>query len=84
MIELFIWDYCPFCRKILKHLKEIGFTEHEDYELVDARPGTPGQKVLIEIGGKSQVPFLKDNDVLMYESLDIIDYLNQKKSRADA
>ena len=71
-------DY-PFecCGFILGHFideKSVG-TEYI------AAPNTKeeNKERLLTLGGKAQVPFLVDGDTMMYESDDIIDYLNQKK-----
>lgn len=52
-----------------------------DFEYVEASWGTPGREKLVAIGGKNQVPFLVDGDVNMYESQDIIQYLEKKFSK---
>ncbi len=41
--------------------------------------GSPSRKILRELGGQDQVPFLIDfdNGKTMYESEDIIDYLKE-------
>ena len=57
------------------HLKEndIKFNKHDVSE-------PENYEALQELGGKSQVPFLidEDNDVKMYESDEIIEYLKSK------
>lgn len=79
MIQLYVWDSCPFCRKVSQEAADIGLVEGEDYEEVAAGPGTPGRLVVEGRGGKAMVPFLTDGDVQMYESDDIIAYLRGKK-----
>ena len=59
-------------------MKGMGYKEGEDIQLVDAHQ-EENKKRLLTLGGKAQVPFLVDEDTTMYESDDIIDYLNQKK-----
>ncbi len=81
MIELYIWQSCPFCRKVLRAAEEMGLQEGKDYTVVDGAPGTPGRNTVLETGGKSMVPFLIDGDTSMYESDDIIAYL---KDRAES
>ena len=51
-----------------------------DYLIIDAAPGTPGRKKVVDTGSKSMVPFLMDGEHWMYESDDIIDYLKSKFS----
>ena len=74
MLKLFYADYCPYCKKVIQAFDELGVK----CELVDAEPDTPGRKELLELGGKGQVPFLVDGDVKMYESDDIIEYVEKK------
>lgn len=77
MIQLYIWNSCPFCQKVLKAAREIGLKENVDYIIVDGAPGTPGRAVVEKTGGKAMVPFLVDGTTSMYESDDIIAYLRQ-------
>ena len=64
--------------KVMRAAEEMGLREERDYLIVDAAPGTPGRKKVVDTGGKSMVPFLMDGDHWMYESDDIIDYLRSK------
>ena len=72
MLELFILDTCPYCKKVLKFLDE----NHIKYKTIDIS-NKESESSLIRIGGKRQVPFLIDNDrnIQMYESDDIIEYI---------
>ena len=78
--QLYQQDYCPHCIRVRKVINRLGIEEGKDYILKEARYGTKEQEELIKIGGKRQVPFLWDEDVQMYESKDIIQYLIQKYS----
>ena len=75
MIELYLRDGCPFCKKVLQAAGEFGLKEGEDFTVIDAAPGTPGREVVLSRGGKAMVPFMIDGDTSMYESGDIIEYL---------
>ena len=77
MIELYIQHSCPFCQKVLRAADQLGLTEGTHYSVVDAAPGTAGRKTVQSRGGRSMVPFLVDGDRAMYESLDIIAYLEE-------
>lgn len=57
----------------------MGLIENQDFELVDAGQGSKGFLELLELGGRRQVPFLQDGEVLMYESKDILKYVRNKK-----
>ncbi|MEE4166730.1 MAG: glutathione S-transferase N-terminal domain-containing protein [Desulfocapsaceae bacterium] len=75
MIELYLWDSCPFCRKVSMAVAELGLVESEDFQVIPAGPGTPGHLIVKERGGSQMVPFLIDGETAMYESDDIIAYL---------
>lgn len=72
MIELFILESCPYCKKVMKYLEE----NKIDYKKIDIA-NNDSERSLVQIGGKRQVPFLVDNErnIQMYESSDIIEYL---------
>lgn len=80
MIQLYMRDGCPYCQKVLLAAQELGLKENEDFSIIDAAPGTPGRDVVLSVGGKAMVPFLVDGDKTMYESGDIIDYLQKRFS----
>ena len=71
-LELFMFDTCPFCRRVLNYLDESGRT---DVELHNIHKNEADRQRLIEVGGMEQVPCLFVDGVPMYESLDIIDWL---------
>lgn len=71
-LELFMFDTCPFCRRVLNYLDESGRT---DVELHNIHKNEADRQRLIEVGGVEQVPCLFVDGVPMYESLDIIDWL---------
>ena len=72
MLELFYSDTCPYCRKVIDFFEEnnIDFIPREIHE-------SENYDDLMTIGKIAQVPFLldKDNNVSMYESDDIIEYV---------
>lgn len=76
MIELFMLDYCGYCKKVIAFLEENDIP----YKKIDISDKT-NEESLIRIGGKRQVPFIvdKDNGIEMYESNDIIEYLKTLK-----
>jgi glutathione S-transferase len=80
MVRLYQFASCPYCQRVLRLLDDLGLKSGKDYELVEASRGTPGRDEVINLGGASQVPFLVDADVKMYESSDIIAYLKRKFS----
>jgi len=76
MLELFILETCPYCKKVMAFLDE----NKMEYRKIDIT-NKENEESLIRIGGKRQVPFLidKDRNIQMYESNDIIEYAKTLK-----
>ena len=74
MLDLYVSQYCPYCKKVMNYLQE----NDVEFNMLDVADSVNFDK-LVKLGGKDQVPFLNDteNDVLMYESDDIIDYISK-------
>ena len=72
MLDLYILDTCPYCKKVMSYLDE----EKIEYNKINIEDKS-NEEALIKLGGKRQVPFLidKNRNIQMYESLDIIEYL---------
>ena len=72
MLELFVLESCPYCKKVIKFLDE----EHMEYKKINIE-NKDSEDTLIRMGGKRQVPFLVDSErnIQMYESDDILEYL---------
>lgn len=76
MLTLYVKTGCPFCGKVKDRIAELGIENQiEEKNIRDESVVAE----LIEKGGKQQVPFLIDGErgVEMYESDDIIAYLNE-------
>jgi len=75
MLQLYYKPSCPYCQRVLVANEAI----QAPLKLQNVLENTAFMTELIEKGGKRQVPFLHDTErnVLMYESLDIIEYLRQ-------
>ena len=73
MIELYIMETCPYCRKVTDFLydKKIEYVKKDVSDIKNAEE-------LMKFGGKNQVPFMIDGDTKMYESADIIEYVRKK------
>ena len=80
MIKIYVRFDCPYCRKVIDRIEELNLEKGKDYELIEAKNGTPGRETVLKIGGKEQVPFMIDNKVHMYESDDIISYIERKRT----
>lgn len=76
MLDLFILESCPYCKKVIEYMDE----NNIPYNKIDIS-NKESEESLIKIGGKRQVPFLVDNDrnIQMYESADIIEYAKTLK-----
>lgn len=74
MLELYILETCPYSRKVMNYLdeNEIPYNKHDISQ-------DDNLEKLIELGGMQQVPYLYDteNDIGMYESDDIINYIDE-------
>ena len=73
MIELYISETCPYCRKVTDFL----FDNNVHYAKKDISNRANLDKLMV-LGGKHQVPFMVDNDIKLYESDDIIKYVRDK------
>lgn len=73
MLFLYALEDCPYCKKVMKHLEEKNMT----YKFFNIKDPVNLDE-LLNLGGEEQVPFLVDTDhnVKMYESEEIIEYLN--------
>jgi len=84
MIEIYLAERCPFCVKVRVYLEEKGIP----YVLKPIKLGRQSSALkeeLTALGGKIQVPFLVDPErkVRMYESDDIISYLEEHYAPSD-
>ncbi len=71
-LELFKFDTCPYCQRVLK---EIARSDRTDIEMHDIHKSQDDRRRLIEEGGMEQVPCLFIDGKPMYESLDIVAWL---------
>jgi len=69
---------CPYCQKVRKKAEELGL----DFIWRNYQSAKGEDNWAYKIGGKAQVPLLVDQskDVVMYESDDIIQYLEDNYS----
>ena len=71
-LELFMFDTCPYCQRVIRVLNDSGRT---DVELRNIHQDAAAREQLIRVGGKEQVPCLFIDGQPLYESLDIIEWL---------
>lgn len=80
-LALYQFKSCPFCIKVRKEISRLSL----NIELRDAQHYPQHREALLQSGGKIQTPCLKitdeqGNNRWMYESGDIIKYLQQRFS----
>ncbi|WP_456445928.1 glutaredoxin family protein [Thiolapillus sp.] len=80
-MSLYQYAACPFCVKTRRAIRRLGL----NIELRDAKNDPSFRHELVQEGGKQQVPCLRieneDGSITwMYESSDIIDYLQERFS----
>lgn len=71
-LELFKFDSCPFCVRVLNSIREQGI---EGIRLRDTRSEEGAQADLVARGGRGQVPCLFIDGKPLYESSDIVNWL---------
>lgn len=76
MFRLYVKTGCPFCQRVLDYASQHNIPLQEK-NIYDEEQNL---KELLQIGGKQQVPFLLDEsaDISLYESDDIVEYLEQR------
>lgn len=81
-LTLYQYKACPFCVKVRRSMKRSAL----NIETKDAKRCEASKQELLAGGGQLKVPCLKitenGEDRWMYESSDIIDYLNNRFSKA--
>ena len=75
-LKLYMFETCPFCRKVLNEIESSGRT---DVELHNIHKSELDRMELISVGGKQQVPCLFIDGKPLYESQDIIDWLREHR-----
>lgn len=71
-LELFKKDSCPYCQRVMNHITASG---RRDVEYRDIVTDPENARRLMEVGGKRQVPCLFIDGEPLYESQDIIRWL---------
>ncbi len=73
-LTLYVGTTCPFCKKVESFMEEKGI---DSVEIKNIDEDKEAREYLIEKGGNKQVPCLFIGEKPLYESLDIIKYLNE-------
>lgn len=72
-LTLYQYSSCPFCQRVLQYMAQ----NEIELPLRDTLMDPDARHELIELGGKGQVPALRIGDEIMYESNDIIQWLEK-------
>ena len=70
-LVLYKFDSCPYCRRVQRVLDQLDLY----VEMRDTRTDPENHRVLFERTGRTQVPCLFIDDEPMFESADIVDWL---------
>ncbi len=76
-MTLYHVTWCPDCDVVRRKLADL----HVEYEQVIVPDFRPMRKVVQEVSGQYYVPVLKDGDIVLTETDDILDYLDKTYSQ---
>ena len=72
-VTLFHVDWCPDCHVVRQKLADLGLT----YDAVVVPDSRRMRTQVYEVSGQYYVPVLKDGDLVLTETHDILDHLNR-------
>lgn len=72
-LELFKRDTCPYCVRVMDAIERLG--AGDSIEMLDIQQDPAQAERLVAVGGKRQVPCLLIDGEPLYESSDIIRWL---------
>ena len=75
-VTLFHVDWCPDCHVVRQKLADLGVT----YESVVVPDSRRMRTQVYEVSGQYYVPVLKDGDLVLTETADILAYLDERYS----
>ena len=75
-VTLFHVDWCPDCHVVRRKLADVGLT----YEAVVVPDSRRMRAQVYEVSGQYYVPVLKDGDLVLTETDDILAYLDERYS----
>ena len=70
-LTLYIMQSCPFCGRVLRYMND----NNIEVPIKDINESPENRQELKEIGGKTQVPCLVIDGKALYESNDIIQWM---------
>jgi len=81
-LELYYFDQCPFCQRVLGTLRDLELTERVTMKNILAEPAY--RRELAELTGRTTVPCLKIDGKPMFESADITAWLESNRAQVAA
>jgi mycoredoxin len=78
-MTLYHVQWCPDCEVVRNRLDELNIS-YEDIVVPDFRPM---RKVVYDVSGQYYVPVLKDGDIVLTETHDILAHLDQRYDKVD-
>ncbi len=78
-LELFYYNQCPFCYRVVKIIDDLGLKDKINFRNVLENP--QDRQYHMDKTGRTTVPCLYINDSPMFESADIIQWLKAEKSQ---
>ena len=73
-LKLYMLDRCPYCQKVMTAIKEKGIEDKFQYFSVTE---PENNAYVLEKGGQDMCPCLFIDDKPMYESSDIVEWINK-------
>jgi glutaredoxin len=74
-LDLYYYDECPYCQKVLRAMRRLDI--EDKITLKNILRSQEAANTLVRVGGKRQVPCLFIDCDPMYESDDIVAYLER-------
>ncbi len=71
-LKLYMFETCPYCRKVMAEIEQEG---RSDIVFCNIHESEEHRNTLISVGGKEQVPCLFIDGKPLYESDDIVRWL---------
>lgn len=75
-LDLYYYDACPYCQKVLRAMRQLGIKN--EITLKNILRSQEAADTLVRVGGKRQVPCLFIDGAPMYESDDIVAWLQEE------
>ncbi|WP_204205484.1 glutaredoxin domain-containing protein [Olsenella sp. An290] len=77
-LRLFVMPSCPYCQRVLSFMDRSGISARDVVAVEDIAADPAARDELVRVGGKGQVPCLFIDGAPLYESADIIAYLQRE------